>query len=493
MAINWRQITLQRRPGARVEFDWRSANQGIFSALNRIILFGLRDGGLTTIPSNRPVEVTGYDHACQIAGQRSMVARMIRALKKVNPSTPVWVVMLDPNPAGAAAVGAITLTGSATVGGTLPLMIGGDLVEVGASMGASAAELAAKAVAAISAHTTLPVTAAVDGAVPGKIVVTARQAGAFGNHIDLRTGYYTGADLPAGIAADITPMTGGTANPVVTDALDSMANTHFTHVIWPFTDTVSLKALTDALEARWSANVAREAQAWTAATGTYGQLTTLGATLNTEVLSVMAAGRSPTPPWAWAAAYGGIAALRLGLQASRQLRGWQLQDCLPAEPHDVLSDEQAEWLLWRGISTHTVTVDGRALIERAITTRQLNDQGLPEASRLDVTSISIAAAIRQDLIGWVSTEFPDWLLASDGADWPAGMDVMTAKLYRGRLKMRAQTLWLEQKAWVEPLDSWWSDTLVERNGDDPNRLDALIKPDFINNLMVVAHQVRPRI
>ena len=79
MGINWRQIPLQRRPGALTEFDWRSANQGIFAALNRIIVFGLRDGGLATVVSNRPIEVTSYDHACQIAGRKSPLARTMRA------------------------------------------------------------------------------------------------------------------------------------------------------------------------------------------------------------------------------------------------------------------------------------------------------------------------------------------------------------------------------------------------------------------------------
>lgn len=493
MGINWRQIPLQRRPGALTEFDWRSANQGIFAVLNRIIVFGLRDGGLSTVVSNRPIEVTSYDHACQIAGRKSPLARTLRALKKNNRTTQVYAVLLDQNPDGNQAVGALTISGPAEVGGTLPLMIGGELVQVGVSASAPAAQIATKVAAAINDHAELPVTAAVDGQNSAKVNVTARLKGEFGNWIDLRVGYYQGLEPPRGVRVTIDSMVNGTANPDVIEAVDSMENRHFTHVVWPFTDTVTLRAVIDAIEERWNATIAREAQIWTAANGSYARLTTLGTSLNTEVLSVMGAGKSPTPPWAWAGAYGGIAAFRLGLDAARQLRNWELEDCLPAEEHDVLPDDQREWLLWKGISTHTVTLDGRALIERAITTRQLNDQGLPEKSRLDVMSIAISAAIRQDLAGWVSTEFPDFKLASDGAEWPAGMDVMTPKLYRGRLEMRARKLWQSEKGWVEAVDQWFGDTLTQRNGDDSDRLDNLLMPDYMNNLMVVAHQIRPRI
>lgn len=493
MAINWRQIPTQRRPGALTEFDWRSGHQGVFAAANRIIVFGLRDGGLATVASNVPVEVTSYDHACQVAGRKSPLARTVRALKKANKITPVYAVLLDQNPDGNQAAGALSFAGPAAVGGTLPLMIAGELVQVGVSAAATAAQIATKVATAINDHAELPVTAAVDGVDTAKVNLTARLKGEFGNHIDLRVGYYQGLEAPRGVTVTVTAMVDGTANPDVVDAIDSMENRHFTHVVWPFTDTVALKAVVDTVEARWNATIAREAQIWTAATGSYARLTTLGTSLNTEVLSVMGAGKSPTPPWAWAGSYGGIAAFRLGLDAARQLRGWELEDCLPAEEKDALSDDEREWLLWKGISTHTITLDGRALIERAITTRQLNDQGLPDPTRLDVMSIAIAAAIRQDLAGWVSTEFPDFKLASDGADWPAGMDVMTPKLYRGRLEMRARKVWQEQKGWVEPVENWFPDTVVERNGDDPNRLDNLLMPDFMNNLMVVAHQVRPRI
>jgi phage tail sheath gpL-like len=73
------------------------------------------------------------------------------------------------------------------------------------------------------------------------------------------------------------------------------------------------------------------------------------------------------------------------------------------------------------------------------------------------------------------------------------LDVLTPSTYKGRLKARAQTLWRDAQGWVEDLDGWWADTVVERNADDPNRLDILLRPDIINNAMVFAHKIQPKV
>lgn len=493
MGISYREITLQRRPGSLVEFDWTQAHQGIYAVANKIVAFGLRDGGLATVAANTPIECTSGDHAAQLSGATSPLTRTIRAIKKNNTTTPVYVVLLDANPAGQVAAGAFTLTGPATYSGTLSVLVDGVLVQAGVAANDSAADIAAALVDAINDEDELPVTAALAEGNTAQVVVSANVAGAWGNDIDLRVNYYRGLTLPTGVTCTVTAMSGGTANPDVTDAIDSLANTHFTHVIWPFTDSVTLPAIVDAVESRWNANVALEAQVWAAATGSYASLTTLGSGLNSEVLSLLGAGTSPTPPWAWAGAYGGICALRLNVDPARQLRAWELKGCLPAEDAARLTDEEREWLLNRGIATHTITVDGSCLIERAITTRQYNNAGLADQGRLDATTIAVAAALRQDIVGWNSSAYPDFKLASDGATWPPGMDVLTPKTYKGALYARATTLWRDAKGWVEDVDDWWDATVVERNADDPNRLDIFLAPDIINNAMVFAHKIQPTV
>ena len=491
MPINFREITLQRRPGSLVEFDWSQSHQGIYAVRNRIVLFALRDGGLAPVASGVPIEVTSGDHCAQIAGRRAPVTRTVRAMKKVNKLTPVYVVMLDQNPAGNTATGAFTLGGPASLGGTISVRVDGVLIQAGVTSGDSAASMAAALAAAINADPDLAVTAAVDGSTPAKVNITARLKGEWGNWIDLRVGYDRGLDLPGGVTIAVTPMGGGSANPAVEMAVDALANTHYTHVVWTLSDLIGLQAITDAVEARWNANSALEAQVWAAATGSYARLTTLGSSLNSEVLSIMGAGLSPTPPHVWAGVYGAIAALRLNIDPARQLRAWELAGCLPAAEAERLTDEEREWLLWKGISTHTINLDGTCAIERAITTRQYNSQGLPEDGRLDVTRIAVAAAIRQDIVGWNSTEFPDYKLAKDGASWPPGMDVLTPKTYQGRMYARAKTLWRDAKGWVEDVDGWWGDTVCEINPDDPNRLDMFLRPDIINNAIVFAHKIQP--
>jgi phage tail sheath gpL-like len=46
---------------------------------------------------------------------------------------------------------------------------------------------------------------------------------------------------------------------------------------------------------------------------------------------------------------------------------------------------------------------------------------------------------------------------------------------------------------VEGLDQFKRDLNVERNASDPNRLDVLLPPDLINQLMVTAAQIQFRL
>src|SRR5690606_30192396 len=129
--------------------------------------------------------------------------------------------------AGVAATGTITVTGTATADGTIPLYCGGVRVPVGVTSGDTAAEVATAIAAAINANADLPVTAA---AVDAVVTVTFRHKGEVGNDYDLRDSYRDGEALPAGVSLAIVAMSGGTTNPDLDDLIAAMGDTWF-HVI----------------------------------------------------------------------------------------------------------------------------------------------------------------------------------------------------------------------------------------------------------------------
>jgi len=491
--IAFRQIPMTWRvPGVNVEFDWTAANRGLVRSLQRLLIMALHPGGGFPAALDTPILIESYDHAVQLAGRASMLAQMVKTAKAANRVNEMWAILVAAPDAGVAAHGSVTFAGPASAAGTVPLLVDGRLIQVGVAANATAATIATATVAAINADPDLAVTAAVDGVDSARVNITCDWKGVTGNGIDLRVGYWRGLLLPSGVTATIAAFAGGTGVPDLADAIDALATRQYHHVVTPFTDAVSLAAAAEEMERRWDAMVQMEGQVWTAAKGSLGTLTTLGTGLNSDALSVIGIGKSPTNPWIAAAAYGAACAKALGIDPARQLRGIELKDVLPPEEVDQLADEDRNILLYKGIATCTPTVDGQMLIERAVTSYQTNVAGLPDPSRLDVMTVAVASAMRETLRNYVTSHFPDYKLADDGTNWAPTQRVMTPKLFRGHV-IHVARLW-EEVAWVESVDAWKDEIAVERPKDtDPNRLDTFLPPDIINNAMEFAFLVQPRI
>ncbi|TAN60477.1 MAG: phage tail protein, partial [Magnetospirillum sp.] len=307
--IAFNQIPVTWRvPGVNVEFDWSAGNQGLVRSLQRLLIVAYHPGNGFPVAADTAFLVESYDHAVQVAGRGSLFAQMVKTAKKANRVNELWAILVDEPNAGVKAAGAITLTGPASAAGTIPLMVDGQLVQVGVAASDTAATIATAAIAAINANTDLSVTAAIDGVNTAKVNITCRWKGAVGNGVDLRVGYWRGLAAPAGAGIAVTAFAGGAGVPDLTAAIDALAPKQYHHVITPFADSVTLHTLAEEMERRWDAMVQKEGQVWSAAPGSLGTLTTLGSGLNSDALSVMGIGKSPTSPWIAASAYGAAAA-----------------------------------------------------------------------------------------------------------------------------------------------------------------------------------------
>jgi len=69
--------------------------------------------------------------------------------------------------------------------------------------------------------------------------------------------------------------------------------------------------------------------------------------------------------------------------------------------------------------------------------------------------------------------------------------VMTPKL--GKAEALGWFREMEKLGLVEGFDQFKADLVVERNASNPNRLDVLLPPDLINQLMITAAQIQFRL
>ncbi len=487
--ISFNQIPIDiRTPGHYIEIDNTKAVQGLPAIHHKILVIGQRlPAG--TVAAGVPTRITSAAQAEEAFGRGSMLSAMFNALKAANSYTESWGVALDDNGAGAAALGSLAFSGTVTETGTLSLYIGGQRLQAGIVAAQATTAIATNVAAAINAQTDLPVTAAVDGANLSKVNLTARHKGENGNYIDLRLNYYFGERTPKGLTVAIVAMAGGTGNPDVQTAITAIGAEQYHTMIMPFTDASNLGKIETELSTRFGPMVQKEGHAFAAASGLHSAIGTLGDGRNSPHLSIMGAGKSPTAPWVWAAVTGAVDAFEPDPARPRQTL--PLPGCLAPVEADRYTRSERNLHLYDGISTFIVDAGGTVLIERLITTYQTNAFNVPDISYLDIETLRTIAYLRYSVRSRIALKFPRYKLANDGTRFGPGQAIVTPKIIRAEL-IALFRQW-EEAGLAENFEQFKTDLIVERNTTDPNRVDAVIPPDVINQFRVFAASVQFRL
>lgn len=481
-----------RLPGAYSEIDNSQAIAGPQSIQFRRLLLGQMLATGTADPLTL-IRVTSPTQADTLFGRGSMLAGMVRATLTQDSYTELQVMALEDDAAAAAATGTIAFGGAATSAGAINLMIAGRRVRVAVASGASPSTVATAVAAAINAVPAnpdfdLPVTAT---ALTGTVTITARNKGEAGNGIDIRLNHYTGEETAPGITAVVTGMSGGVANPDISDAMAAIGDAWLQTWAMPYTDTANLVALEGELASRFQWNREIEAHAFAAFDGTQGQLGTLGDSRNSPHLNIVMATSEPMPAYEKAAESMAIAAYYLAIDPARPVQTLEYKWCLPAAESDRLTTEERNLLLFDGIATTYVDAGGIMRTERMVTTYKTSANGASDASYLDVETLFTLMYIRHDWRDYVKRKYPRHKLANDGTRYGEGQAVMTPMQMKAEAVVKARE-W-ETLGLVENIDDYKANIISERNASDPNRLDMLLPPNLVNQLRIVSNKIQFRL
>lgn len=465
-----------RLNGFNVEFDNSAAWQGMALDAGRCLMVGqmLATGTATALV---PVRISSHDAAINLFGRGSMLAEMAGGFKKSNEWGDLWVIPLNDNAAGQAATYKIVVTANSPAAGTLPLYIGGVRLSVGVAVNATASAVASAIAEAINAAVDLPVTATTSGGA-GEVIVTARHKGEVYNGLDIRVGYYWGEAAPVGVSLTVTAMQAGSGNPDLADALARMGDTHYHYMVNPYTDGANLATLKTEIEERSGPVKQTECMVFMARAGTFGTLTTFGENQNFEWFSVLGVAKAPTMAHVLAASYGAVAMAALEDDPARPLQTLTLKGFLAPKSEDHLLATERNLLLYGGIASFNLAADGSAMLERTITSYRVNKYGLPDASYLDIETLATLSVLRRTLRARLSQKFPRHKLANDGTNFGPGQAIVTPSIIRTELIDLARG-W-EYRGWAEDILAFKATALVERNADDPSRVDARINPNLVN-------------
>lgn len=373
-----------------------------------------------------------------------------------------------------AVANAAVVTLYAHAGGT-----GGNAITLASSTGVRLA-VSAATLAGATADKDVAVHATVSGAV---VTVHARNAGLVANEIDLRTNHEDAQALPAGVGVAIAAMSGGTSNPSLASLIAAMGDQWFHVLAHPYTDSGSLSALEAELASRFGPMRMIDGLAITAENGTYGNVSTLGAGRNSPHSVIVRTNESPTPPPEYAANVAAVVALYGAIDPARPLQTLPLAFVKAPRETDRDTITERNTLLGTGIATTRVSAGSQVQIDRIVTTYQTNAAGSADTAYQSAETLLTLMYLRFEFRSRITSRYPRHKVANDGTRVGPGQAVITPKI--GRAEAVAWFRDMETLGLVEDFEAFKNDLIVERNVSNPNRLDFLLPPDLINQLVVV--------
>ncbi|UQZ89534.1 hypothetical protein C4J81_15360 [Deltaproteobacteria bacterium Smac51] len=468
------------------EIDPTRADQSAAAMPYKVLVMGHGDYGTAV---NEPQRATSAGQVARLFGKNSLLAAQAGAWFSGNTTTEVYFVGVA-EPVGKAAEVKIVFSGTTNGGGNLYVYIAGRRISAYVSAGATAEDAAQAVHAAISHDNVWRSALDEDGRA---VIVTAPHAGQYANGVMVRLGYYQGEELPAGLTVsfeggsdysgtptpdyevsaalaalvafhgEIDParpfqslsipgmlppragtfgrMGGGTGTPDLSGLFSALGDIHYHLMVSPWVDGYSLQSLKETASGRWHALAEIPVQVICAAGGTHTELGMLGDSHNSEHLTIMGTGGHFTA-------------------------------------------QENNLLLFDGISTYAVTSDGGCAIQRLVTTYKENAWGAEDKAYRDLNTLLTVSFLRRSLKVWMTQKFPRHKLASDNANFGFGQAIATPQMIRGEALSWLYAM--ERLGLVENVDQCKDELIVERNADDPCRVDIYLPPDVVNQLRVMA-------
>lgn len=476
-----------RVPLFYAEMDNSQANSGA-SQLRRLLI------GLVNSDKEQASGLalpSGLSEVKQLTGNGSMLSEMYEVHRKNDPLGETWILPVSVS-AGAAAKATITVDSAATAAGILSLYIADHLVPVFIASDMDTDVAAQAIIEAINKKPELPVTASVTAGAgnESKVEVLAKFKGELGNDLAVRVNVRSsagGESLPAGLSVTLGQFSGGAGQPDLAEALAAIGDEPFEFIVHPFADAASLDAFQELMNdsaGRWSWLKQLYGHVYTAKRGTMGELVTFGRTRNDQHHTIRGVEKSkPTSVWNCAATLGARTAVFISTDPARPTQSGALVGEMQALAGTSFEVNEQNSLLWAGIAT-TYFEGGYERISRAVTTYQKNDYGMPDDSYVDSETMHQSAYILRRLKSSITSKYGRHKLANDGTRFGDGQAIVTPKVLRAELS--ASYTAMELEGIVENYDAFMEHLIVERDQNNPNRVNVLYPPDYVNQLRIVA-------
>jgi phage tail sheath gpL-like len=445
---------------------------------------------------NVPYLLSGTN-STTLFGRGSMIEAMYQIARMNAPFSEIWGVALGQGDVSERAVGTINVVkpGSDTRTGMARFHIAGRPIAFNVDADDLKEEIAMKVQDQINRRA-LPVKASGALGQTGQVSVTltCRWKGTSGNEIALS---YAG---PRGRADSAKPdvslgryfltfqgMSGGQGENATQATLDAIGQQRFDVIAYPFTGTAALNMIQRFLNntvGRWSPSLQLYGHAFASMKGSFQGFYNTGLARNDPHMSIMAIKQSIIPSWEWTAAQCGVVIVHWNAppELSRPLQTLRMEGLSVGSDYaDSFNQYERNLILSYGFSTFHVNPDNTISIDRVRTTRKYNAFLNPDPSWADAITLFQAMYFVRRMRAAITGAYPRCALT----DRPTGINGFTS-VPQIRALIISEYIRMQEIGLVEHSELFSRYLVVERDPVDRNRVNALMRPDMVNQLRVVA-------
>lgn len=467
---------LETRPGRALGATSKRA-----LLIGQVLSTGSVGGGVLT-------PLGSYAQAVEMFGRGSQLALMARAWFRNAKTVDVLALGVADNGSGVAAVKTVTVTVTTVLAGTIYAYIDGVLVTAAVTAGMTDVQVAAALQAAIAADGDLPYVATVADEV---VTLTARNKGTAGNDLDVRfnfLGAAGGEETPGGVTLTVAVGTAGSTDPDLTSTIAAMGEEPFAYVVSGVANTTALGLLVDEFDetqtGRWGPIRKLYGHLFAGKRDTVANLRSYAAARNNPEESCLGYYDSPTSPWEWAAAHAAALAVAVNANVSRPETGLAVKGVWAPRLQSLGRFEATEVqsLLADGVSVSYVDAGGEVRMLGVVTTYKTNAGGAPDRSWKWAAKRFQAQEWNVRVLQGVAGDYLRAVLIPDSEGAPRGSsaddDVTVCSPSRMRGTLARVAAAAERARLIVNAASAVKAAVVEINTDNPDRIDALIKPQF---------------
>lgn len=484
-------------PGNYAEINFAAGPASGGTGDYAVLLLGNKtSGGSATVDSviygpDTTTPLANEADAIALFGNGSELHRMWKRFTKVNLSTSVYALAVTES-VGAAATGTITLSTTATGGGTLRVYVCDEFVDVAIASGDTVTTIAAAAKAAINGKLDWPVTA--DNSA-GVLALTAKQLGLRGNWLRYWSRIFPSCGTTTSTSS-VAFMTGGSTADSSTTALATILPTRYYYIVSAAQDATQAGALLTQVNTQALPITGIRQRVFVGSVDTAANAITIATGLNGARAELAWLAQSDVPPCELAANHAAVASLeeaplvpRCNFSGygndSKTTGNWKIKAPLSgAAP----TRAQIKSALNNGVTAIGVNKNGTTYLVKRVTTRSLTSSQVDYRIR-DAHKVTICDRYVDDLIAKANAAFSGKLVGDDPiANQPIqGPDVITPRVLKALINKLTRDY--GDNDLLQRVAEIILGTIAVRESSPTTRLSASVPLQPIDILDQVAFQV----